>query len=312
MERLVFSVAQENKGMRLDVFLKEKMGNLSRTQVQRLIAENKVIVNGKPEKANYRINLKDEIRCEIQAPQPLLAVPEPIALDIVYEDPDLIVVNKPQGMVVHPASGRFSGTLVNALLYHCRDLSGINGVLRPGIVHRLDKDTSGLLLVAKNDEAHHNLARQLKEHTVKRIYIALVHGKIAEPGGIIEAPIGRDLKDRKKMAVVLKNSKAACTEYIVLERLEGYTLVECRLKTGRTHQIRVHMAYIHHPVAGDPKYGPKKTLPGLTGQALHAGTIGFFHPRTEEWLEFSCPPPPGLVKVLEKLGSKYLFVKERG
>jgi 23S rRNA pseudouridine1911/1915/1917 synthase len=215
-------------------------------------------------------------------------------------------------MVVHPAYGNFKGTLVNALLYHCHDLSGINGVLRPGIVHRIDKDTSGLLVVAKNDQAHQGLAQQIKDHSVKREYIALLHGIMAEPGGVIETPIGRDPKDRQKMAVTTKNSKEAVTRYWVLERLNGYTLVKCRLETGRTHQIRVHMAYIGHPVVGDPKYGPKKPHMNLKGQALHAAVLGFVHPRSKEWLEFSAAPPETFRETLNILGSEYIFEEEKG
>jgi len=309
MEKHVLTVSQEQQGVRLDVFLSRKLNGFSRTQAQKLIEDEAVLVNAKPGKANMKLNSNDIVTCCIPEPERLLAEPENIPLDIIYEDSDLLVVNKPQGMVVHPANGNYSGTLVNALLFHCRDLSGINGVLRPGIVHRIDKDTSGLLVVAKNDMSHRKLAQQIKDHTVKREYLALVHGVITEPGGIIEAPIGRDVKDRQKMAVSLKNSKDAVTEYMVLERLGEYSLIKCRLKTGRTHQIRVHMAYIKHPVVGDPKYGPKKAHLGLDGQALHARTLGFGHPRTGEWLEFTAAPPGELIKVLEDLGSKCNFYK---
>lgn len=307
MEKRVYIVDEEGNGERLDVFLRRKMAGLSRMQVQRLIEEGKVLVGTKASKPSSRLNEGDKVECEIPAPRSLQIMPEPLEIEVVYEDSDLLVVNKPQGMVVHPANGNYSGTLVNALLYHCRDLSGINGVLRPGIVHRIDKDTSGLLVVAKNDAAHNHLAEQLKNHTVKRIYIALVHGNITEPGGIIEAPIGRSLQDRQKMAVVLKNSKTAITEYRVLERLGEYTLIECRLKTGRTHQIRVHLAYINHPVVGDQKYGPKKNPFGFPGQALHAQTLGFCHPGNNEWLEFSTAPPPAFLCALAELGSRYDF-----
>lgn len=307
MEKHDLLVTEEDKGVRLDIFLTRHLPRLSRTQAQRLIEKDAVLINGKPGKANYKVRAKDVIACRIPAPEPMQVEPEAIPLDILFEDEDLLVVNKPQGMVVHPANGNYRGTLVNALLYHCPDLSGINGILRPGIVHRIDKDTSGLLVVAKNDEVHRELARQIKDHLVKREYLALVHGTMMEPGGIIEAPIGRDLNDRQKMAVVLKNSKKAITEYHVLERLVDYTLVECRLRTGRTHQIRVHMAYLNHPVVGDAKYGPKKAHLGFTGQALHARTLCFYHPRTGKRLEFSVAPPPVFIQVLRELGSTYRF-----
>lgn len=310
MKAYTFIAGEEHREQRLDAYLAKELNGLSRTQVQRLIEENRVSVNGKEARSNYRLHPGDRVECLVPEPQPLEVEAEDIPLDIVYEDHDVLVVNKPQGMVVHPANGNFRGTLVNGLLHHCRDISGINGVLRPGIVHRIDKDTSGLLLVAKNDLAHRSLAEQIKEHSVKRVYLALVHGVMAEPGGIIDAPIGRDTKDRQKMAVVIKNSKTALTEYTVLERLNGYTLIECRLKTGRTHQIRVHMAYINHPVVGDPKYGPKKPHLGFPGQALHAATIGFRHPRNQEWLEFSVKPPDFFRKALVALGSKWEFSEE--
>ncbi len=303
MQEYKFTINQEQQGRRLDVFLTEHLPEVSRSQVQKLIEEGNITVNDTWQKSNYKLKKGDAIRALIPAPEPLKVEAEPIPLDIVYEDQDVIVINKPQGTVVHPANGNYRGTLVNALLYHCRDLSGINGVLRPGIVHRIDKDTSGLLVVAKNDKAHVRLAQQIKEHTVKREYIALVHGVVSEPGGIVDAPIGRDPKDRQKMAVVLKNSKGAITRYLVLERFKEYTLVECQLKTGRTHQIRVHMAYLGHPVVGDPKYGPRKAHLGFKGQALHAKTLGFHHPRSGQWLEFSVDVPRGFADVLEKLRS---------
>lgn len=309
MKEYTFIIDENITGKRLDVFLTEQLTELSRTQAQRLIEEEGVLVNGRKEKAKFRLKNSDVVSCRIPDPEPLEVSPEYIALDIYYEDGDLLVINKPQGMVVHPAHGNYQGTLVNALLHHCQDLSGINGVMRPGIVHRIDKDTSGLLMVAKNDLTHQSLARQLKEHSIKREYLALVHGKIKEPGGIIDAPIGRDPKDRKKMAVVTRNSKDAITHYHVLERFQNYTLLECRLKTGRTHQIRVHMAYLNHPVVGDPKYGPKKSHLGFTGQALHAQTLGFMHPRLEEWMEFSAPPPSHFSKALQKLKSEMNFTR---
>lgn len=313
MEWRQLAVADDISDKRLDVLVTEKMPEYSRSQVQRLIEDEEILVNERPAKANYKVRRGDRISYRLPEPVPLEVIPENISLDIVYEDSDLLVVNKPQGMVVHPAAGINRGTLVNALLYHCKDLSGINGTLRPGIVHRIDKDTSGLLLVAKNDFAHRDLARQIKEHTVKREYLALVHGVMMEPGGLIEAPIGRNTGDRQKMAVVMKNSKKALTHYRVLERLNGYTLLRCRLETGRTHQIRVHMAYIKHPVVGDPKYGPRKAQDlGFSGQALHAGKIGFIHPRSKQPLEFAITPPPVFRQALEALGSSYDFTKEVG
>ncbi len=312
MEKHTLIINSEDEGKRLDVLLNQKMPELSRTQAKRLIEDGAVLVNNETAKANYRLSVGDWVVCSVPQPVPLEVEAEDIPLTIVYEDRDLLVVDKPQGMVVHPANGNYRGTLVNALLYHCDDLSGINGVLRPGIVHRIDKDTSGLLVVAKNDRAHESLARQIKEHTVKRVYLALVHGDVAEPGGIIDAPIGRDFKDRQKMAVNVKNGKDAVTEYKNLERLGRYTLLECRLKTGRTHQIRVHMSFIKHPVVGDAKYGPKKAHFDLSGQALHAATLGFEHPRNEEWLEFSSGLPQVFSEVLRSLGSKSPFAKEEG
>lgn len=310
MKDYSYTTGEENADKRLDMFLTNELDGLSRTQIQRLIEEGNVLVNDTKSRANYRLHSGDRVECKVPEPQPLEICAEDIPLDIVYEDQDVLVVNKPQGLVVHPANGNYQGTLVNALMYHCHDLSGINGVLRPGIVHRIDKDTSGLLLVAKNDLAHQSLAEQIKEHSVKREYLALVHGVMPEPGGIVEAPIGRDIKDRQKMAVVTKNSKDALTEYTVLERFNGYTLIECRLQTGRTHQIRVHMAYINHPVVGDPKYGLKRNNLGFPGQALHAMTIGFRHPRKQEWLEFSANPPRLFREVLVELGSRRDFGEE--
>lgn len=309
MKEYTFIIDENIKNRRLDVFLTEQLAEVSRTQVQRLIEEQGVLVNGQIVKAKFRLKLSDVVYCQIPDPDPLEVSPEDIELDIFYEDRDLLVINKLQGMVVHPAHGNYQGSLVNALLYHCQDLSGINGVMRPGIVHRIDKDTSGLLVVAKNDFTHQSLAQQFKEHSIKRKYVALVHGKLKETGGIIDAPIGRDPKDRKKMAVVTRNSKDAVTHYRVLERFSDYTLLECRLETGRTHQIRVHMAYLNHPVVGDPKYGPKKSHLGFKGQALHARTLGFVHPRYEKWMEFSAAPPPYFSKVLQKFGSTTNFTR---
>lgn len=287
-------------GLRLDVALAEKTKK-SRSFIQNLIGDNRVLVNGRVRKANYKIQEEDQVEISFPQPRELDVLPENIDLEIVYEDSDLLVVNKPQGMVVHPAPGVWNGTMVNALLYHCHSLSGINGVIRPGIVHRIDKDTSGLLVVAKNDDAHNKLALQIKEHSVKRSYLAIVHGVLSEPSGTIDAPIGRDPKDRKKMAVVFKNSKEATTHYSVLERFYQFTEIRAVLETGRTHQIRVHLAYLKHPVLGDPLYGPKKNPFGLTGQVLHAETLGLIHPNTGEKMEFTAEPPKSFLDVRTRL-----------
>jgi len=289
-------------GIRLDVALTEATQK-SRSFIQNLIAEQRVLVNGQPKKANYKVRPGDHVELNYPEPTKLDVQPEDIPLDIVYEDSDLLVVNKPQGMVVHPAPGSWSGTLVNALLYHCQNLSGINGVLRPGIVHRIDKDTSGLLVVAKNDEAHRGLAEQIKNHKVVRNYRAIVHGVLAEPSGTIDAPIGRDPNFRKKMAVVFKNSKEAITHYYVLNRFLNFTEIKAVLETGRTHQIRVHMAYIKHPILGDPLYGPKKNPFGVQSQVLHAELLSFKHPRTGKQMEFSVEPPETFRKIREQLES---------
>lgn len=287
-------------GQRLDVALAEKTEK-SRSYLQNLIQAQRVLVNGQVKKANYKVQEGDRVEINFPEPQVLDVLPEDIDLEIIYEDKDLLVVNKPQGMVVHPAPGSWHGTLVNALLYHCRNLSGINGVIRPGIVHRIDKDTSGLLVVAKNDEAHHKLAEQLKEHSAGRSYRAVVHGVLSEPSGTINAPIGRDPKDRKKMAVVFQNSKEAVTHYYVQNRYYQFTEIRAVLETGRTHQIRVHMAYLKHPVLGDPLYGPKKNPFGLQGQVLHAESLSFVHPTTGGKMEFTVDPPPTFREVLNKL-----------
>ncbi len=299
-ERFDWTVDAADAGERIDKYITLQVEDWSRSQVQAWIKEGRVSVDGEPVKSNYKVSLDDEVTLRVPPPRELAIQPEAIPLDIVYEDADVVVVNKPRGLVVHPAPGHYTGTLVNALLHHCKDLSGINGVLRPGIVHRIDKDTSGLLVIAKNDRAHVGLAEQLKAHTVNRKYVAIVHGVIPHEMGTIDAPIGRDPKNRQQMAVVFENSKPAVTHFIVLERFKDYTLVECKLETGRTHQIRVHMKYIEHPLAGDPKYGPKKTLE-LDGQALHAKTLGFHHPRTGEYMEFEAPLPKEMVDVLEWL-----------
>lgn len=297
----IFEINEQDAGTRLDKFLAREIEDLTRSYIQKLLGEGMAKINGKEVKPSYKLQTGDKIELIEPDPVELTVEPENIPLDIYYEDEDVIVVNKPQGMVVHPADGNYSGTLVNALLYHCRDLSGINGVLRPGIVHRIDKDTSGLLVVAKNDASHLDLAGQLKEHSVTRRYLALVHGNLQVESGTIEAPIGRDPNNRQKMAVTDKNSKQAITHFKVKKRFGQYTLVECQLETGRTHQIRVHMAYIKHPVVGDPKYGGKTKKFNLNGQLLHAAVLGFKHPRTAEYLEFEAPLPKHFQAVLNKL-----------
>lgn len=290
------------EGIRLDVGVTDVLGK-SRSFVQGLIAQECVKVNGTPKKANYKVRQGDKVEVEIPTLRESTADPENIPLDILYEDEDVLVVNKRQGMVVHPAPGAWTGTMVNALLYHCHNLSGINGVLRPGIVHRIDKDTSGILVVAKNDIAHQGLAAQLKAHTMARKYRALVHGIVLEPSGTVDAPIGRDPSNRKRMAVVMHHSKPAVTHYSVLERFSETTYLEVRLETGRTHQIRVHMLYVKHPVLGDPVYGSKKNRFGLHGQMLHAAHLGFEHPRSGKWMEFDAPVPKVFSLLLEKLRS---------
>lgn len=297
-----FLVDMSGEGQRIDRWLSARMQESTRSAVQRLIQEERVLLNGIPAQKNSRLHAGDTLAVSVSEPQPLSAEPEDIPLDILFEDDDLLVVNKPKGMVVHPAPGNYTGTLVHALLFHCGEsLSGIGGVIRPGIVHRIDKDTSGLLMVAKNDFAHLGLAQQIQEHTFRREYEAVVYGNLRQEEGVLEYPIGRSPKDRKKMAVVLQNSRQARTDYQVLARYEGFTHVRCRLYTGRTHQIRVHMAYIGHPIAGDPLYGPKKVLTSLEGQCLHAKTLGFVHPRTGEYLEFSSELPVYFTKFLNSL-----------
>lgn len=282
-------ICPEWAGERIDSILPVLVDGISRSAVQRLIQGGRVLVNGKNCGKSYRLKTGDRVKIRIDSPQPMEAVPQDIPVDIVYEDQDVIVVNKPKGMVVHPAAGNFDGTLVNALLYHCAgNLSGINGVMRPGIVHRIDKDTSGLLLVAKNDMAHKSLAEQIKAHAAARIYEAVVCGGL-DAQGVVDAPIGRHPVQRKRMAVTEKNSKNAVTHYEVVQRFGQYTHVRLKLETGRTHQIRVHMAHIGHPVAGDPVYGHIEK--GLEGQCLHARSVGFTHPRTGEWLFFTSALP---------------------
>lgn len=299
MEKMERKVEEGLAGERIDKAISTLNGEWSRSLVQQWIKDGQVLVNGKTVKANYKCSLNDLIEIEIPEPEELDVVPEEMELEIYYEDSDVLVVNKPKGMVVHPAPGHTTGTLVNGLMAHCKDLSGINGVLRPGIVHRIDKDTSGLLMVAKNDLAHESLVNQLVAKTVTRKYKAIVHGIIPHDYGTIEAPLGRDQKDRQSMAVV-DNGKHAVTHFNVLERFKDFTFIECQLETGRTHQIRVHMKYIGYPLAGDPKYGPRKTL-DIGGQALHAGILGFEHPRTGQYLEFEAPLPDYFVQLLEDL-----------
>lgn len=301
-ELFTLLVSADDVGTRLDKLISETF-DLTRSAVQRLIDDGNVTVNGILQSKNYKCRQNDSVAVNVPDAVPMLALPENIPLDIIYEDDDLLVVNKPKGMVVHPANGNQDGTLVNALLHHCGDsLSGINGVIRPGIVHRIDKDTSGLLIVAKNDFSHISLAEQIKEHSFSREYEAVVYGNLKNDDGVINAPIGRNPNDRKKMAVTQKNSKPATTEYRVIKRYGTFTHIRCILKTGRTHQIRVHMASIGHPVAGDAVYGPKKVIERLGGQCLHAKHIGFVHPRTNEWIEFESPLPDYFEKFLLSLG----------
>lgn len=295
---------KEEKG-RIDKVLAALFADHSRSQVQQWLKDGAVSVNGEPVKANYKVKSADAIVVEVPEPEELEIVAEDLPIEIVYEDDDVAVVNKPQGMVVHPSAGHAQGTLVNALMYHMKNLSSINGVIRPGIVHRIDKDTSGLLMIAKNDQAHEALAQQLKDKTSLRKYIALVHGVIPHEKGTINAPIGRSKVDRK-MQAIREDGKPAVTHFTVLERFENFTLVELQLETGRTHQIRVHMKYIGYPLAGDPVYGPKKTLKG-NGQFLHAKLLGFTHPQTNERMTFEAPLPEVFEKTLEKLRKDIAF-----
>ena len=300
-DKLVLNVTEEWKDTRIDVFV-SKNTDFSRNSVQLLIEEDKISVNDKPVTKSYKMKTGDVLAIVIEEAKDVGIEAEDIPLDIYYEDSDLLVVNKPKGMVVHPANGNENGTLVNALMFHCKDsLSGINGEIRPGIVHRIDKDTSGLLVIAKNDIAHEHLAKQFKDHTINRIYYAIVYGNVKDDCGDIEAPIGRHKTDRKKFCITQTNSKYAFTHYDVVEKLKGYTLIKCKLKTGRTHQIRVHMQSIGHPLAGDPVYGPKNCITELKGQALHAGVLGFIHPTTGEYIEFSSDWPAEFEKFYNKV-----------
>lgn len=300
-----YTFVVKNAGVRIDRFLTDNIPEITRSAVQKIIDEAYVTVNGEVVSKNYKCRVGDNVDVTVPDAKPLEAVGQNIPIDIVYEDEHLLVVNKPKGMVVHPANGNPDGTLVNALLYHCGDsLSGINGVIRPGIVHRIDKDTSGLLIVAKSDKAHIGLAQQIKDHSFSRAYEAVVYGNIKEDSGTVCQPIGRDTKDRKRMAVTMKNSKPATTHYEVIKRYGDFTHVRCVLETGRTHQIRVHMAYLGHPVAGDAVYGPRKVITRLNGQCLHAKHIGFVHPVTNEYLEFESDLPEYFTSFLNYLENR--------
>ena len=290
----------EDAGTRADVFLAAKLG-VSRSNMQKLLEDGRVKRGEKIIKANYKVRAGEMFVVDIPEPEPIEAVPENIPLDIIYEDDDVVVLNKARGMVVHPAPGNYTGTLVNALLYHCSNLSGINSAIRPGIVHRLDKDTSGIMIVAKNDAAHISLSQQIQSKTAVRTYLAVVRGNIKTDSGTIETQMARDKTDRKKMAVVKEGGRDAITDYEVLERFGKYTLVRCKLRTGRTHQIRVHMEYLGYPLVGDPKYSPMKTPFGIKGQALHSHTLEFTHPRTGEHMKFEAPLPEDMHKIITRL-----------
>ena len=298
-----FSIDRNTEGQRIDRYLSDELEDRSRSYIQKIMKEGYVKVNQKPVKSNYRLSFGDSVEVTLPEAKEPDIVPENIPLDILYEDQDIIMINKPKQMVVHPAPGHYSGTLVNALMYHCGDeLSGINGCMRPGIVHRIDMDTTGSLVVCKNDKAHQSLSEQLKVHSIRRIYVAIVHGNIKEDSGTVNAPIGRHPTDRKKMSTHCKNGRDAVTHYKVLERFGDYTYIQCELETGRTHQIRVHMASIGHPLLGDVVYGPGKCpIAGLEGQTLHAGILGFIHPRTGEYMEFTAPLPEYFEKLLNTL-----------
>ena len=301
----ILNIVAETGGERIDRFLSGNLEDLSRSYIQKLLKEGNIEVDGKPVKANYKVSPGEEITVRLPEPENTEILPEDIPLDILYEDDDILVVNKPKGMVVHPSAGHSSHTLVNALMFHCKDrLSGINGVLRPGIVHRIDMDTTGSLLVCKNDHAHQVLAEQLKEHSITRRYHAVVHGNLKEDTGTVSAPIGRHPTDRKKMSTRAVHARSAVTHYRVLERFGDYTYIECELETGRTHQIRVHMASIGHPILGDAVYGPARCPFRLQGQTLHAKTLGIRHPSTGEYMEFDAPLPEYFRKLLDTLRRK--------
>lgn len=302
-----FSIDRNTEGQRIDRYLSDELEDRSRSYIQKIMKEGYVKVNQKPVKSNYRLSFGDSVEVTLPEAKEPDIVPENIPLDILYEDQDIIMINKPKQMVVHPAPGHYSGTLVNALMYHCGDeLSGINGCMRPGIVHRIDMDTTGSLVVCKNDKAHQSLSEQLKVHSIRRIYVAIVHGNIKEDSGTVNAPIGRHPTDRKKMSTHCKNGRDAVTHYKVLERFGDYTYIQCELETGRTHQIRVHMASIGHPLVGDEVYGPKKCpFKGLQGQTLHARTLGINHPTTGKYLEVNAPLPEYFIELLDRLRNIY-------
>ena len=298
----IFTIETDDVNKRVDVFLNEEMEDVYRSALQKNIEKGNITVNGEKISKNYKLRLGDIVEAELPPPENIDIVPEDIPLDIMYEDDDLIVINKPQNMVVHPAPGHYTGTLVNALMFHCGDnLSGINGVLRPGIVHRIDKDTSGVLVIAKSDLAHKGLSEQLAEHSMKRVYNAIVYNSFSKESGTVDRNIDRSKNDRKKMAVVMQGGRNAVTHYKVIEKLGKYTWVELQLETGRTHQIRVHMSYIGHPLLGDPVYGPKKCPFNLNGQVLHAKVLGFIHPRTGEYMEFNSELPDYFSSLIERL-----------
>lgn len=307
-----FTVTSSDANIRLDIFLSQKLPDITRSRIKNLIEDGRVCLNGKPVKAGAKIKTGDRIDIVIPEPQPIKAEPEKIPLDVLYEDSHIIVINKPHGLTVHPGAGRRAGTLVNALLYHCKDLSGIGGALRPGIVHRIDKDTSGVLVVAKTDKSHQFLAKQFKEHSIKRKYLTLVWGMVKNDEGTIDLPIGRHLSERKKMSVRTTRGRRAVTHYKVNKRFDNFTLIEATLETGRTHQIRVHLSSIHHPVVGDPVYGKKNMPAGLSPkltallknfqrQALHAQTLGIVHPETQKYMEFTSPLPDDMKNIINAL-----------
>ena len=305
MNEVVFEITPEMEGERIDKCISNYVETLSRSYIQKIIKEGKAYINDAPVKSNYKVRVDDKVQFTIPDCEEPDIPPQDIPLDIIYEDKDVLIVNKPKNMVVHPAPGHYEGTLVNAIMYHCHnDLSGINGVLRPGIVHRIDKDTTGSLIICKNDEAHRKIAEQLKEHSITRKYSAIVYGRISNDEGVVDAPIGRHPTDRKKMAINERNGKPAITHYKVLERFEKYTYIECQLETGRTHQIRVHMTSIGHPLLGDEVYGNAKCPFKLEGQTLHAMTIGFIHPSTNQYVEYEAPLPEYFERLLQILRSK--------
>lgn len=308
MNEIVMEITPEMEGERIDKCISNYLESLSRSYIQKIIKDGKAYVNDAVVKANYKVKVDDKVQFEIPDCEEPDIPPQDIPLDILYEDKDILIVNKPKDMVVHPAPGHYEGTLVNAIMFHCKDeLSGINGVLRPGIVHRIDKDTTGSIIICKNDEAHRKIAQQLKEHSITRKYRAIVYGRIMEEEGTVNAPIGRHPTDRKKMAINEKNGKPAVTHYKVLERFDKYTYIECQLETGRTHQIRVHMTSIGHPLLGDDVYGSGRSPFKLTGQTLHAGVLGFIHPTSKEYVEYSAPLPEYFKMVLDKLRKQVII-----